>query len=775
MDESGGFALEPATVAVEKPASPSSSEEKKGNGGGGSWESVVNIEPVKEKKLLVDILKDLSLFCELSEEQALLIYKNLSKVSTGAGEVIYSKGDDANRIYIIYSGKFVARKDGGDAVELPKKYFGESALMFQGRRAETIVSTTEGMLWTIDRLTYQRQCVKGQQNAATKKDDFLSSVPVLAPLPHNTRVRIASALVRVVYSPGEFIIRQGEIGDAFYIIENGEVVVKEHAGRYRIGEMNDDAVEVVRRYTGDYFGEVALMKDEPRNADIIAVNEVTCLKLSREDFVELMTHPLNELLEYNNAHRVLRSMDLLKPLSDDKLTELAECLQEHIYHDGDHICRQGEPGRHFYIIKSGQVKCTRLEEGQAEEQEIGDLFAGDYFGEGALLTDNPRRANVIAVGDVKVLALGRDQFNAVLGSLRAVMDKTFSTREKAGQSKDVPFNELEKIRTIGSGSYGTVDLVRHSVTGATYALKRIRKALVVKANHQQFVQNEKDILRMCSHPFLVNLVCTYSDKTCVYMLTEVCLGGELYTLMKDTVESAPYDENAEVPGCFPMEVCQFYLANVVCALGYLHGLGICHRDVKPENLLIAGNGCLKLADFGFAKDLKGNRSYSLCGTPQYTAPEVYKRAGHGCAVDWWALGVLLYEMASGFSPFHVESENSWDCYLEISRYSKSYPNLQFPQIFPKDLCYLLVKLLHPNPFHRLGSGRNGLQEIKTHAFFDGLDWEALESMKIKAPYLPPITNIMDTSHFERYEFDPHGEDAALEVEDPTGGAWVEGF
>jgi serine/threonine protein kinase len=218
--------------------------------------------------------------------------------------------------------------------------------------------------------------------------------------------------------------------------------------------------------------------------------------------------------------------------------------------------------------------------------------------------------------------------------------------------------------------------VRHKITGATYALKKLRKAMVISANHQLFVKNEVAILKMGNHPFLVNLVGTHKDSTCVYMLMEVCLGGELYSLMKDTVDHLEVPSDAEVPGCFPQAQYTFYSAVITCALGYLHNLGVVHRDLKPENLLLSSNGYLKLADFGFAKDLKGKKAYSLCGTPEYTAPEVYKRAGHGCGADYWALGVLLYEMASGFSPFHVDSENSWDCYIEISRYSKAHPSIQ---------------------------------------------------------------------------------------------------
>ena len=536
---------------------------------------------------LKNTMSTVSVCADLNSEQLDLILGAFRKVRVASGESIYVTGDDASRFFIVDYGTFTKNGE-----PLKENYFGEAALIFSGKREETIVATSDGALWAIDRLTYQRNCVKGQINSSKKTDDILSNVPLLAPLPKSIHAKVASALVRVTYKDKQLIIKQGEIGDSFYIIEKGEVIVKEHPGRVGIGEISDDAVEVVRRRDGDYFGEVALMKDEPRNADIQANGVVVCLKLTRKDFLSLLAHPLSELLEHNNAQRVLRAIELLNPLSDEKIAELVDLLKSFKYKDGEYVVQQGKPGKNFYIIKTGQVRCTRKEDGATDVVEIGDLFPGDYFGEGALLTDKPRRANVIAVGEVECLVLDRDDFNDALGPLRKVLEKNLTTRTAGASETVVDFSHLQKIKTIGSGSYGTVDLVRHKITGATYALKRLRKNMVISANHQLFVKNERDILKVANHPFLVNLISTYKDKTCVYMLMEVCLGGELYTLMKETVDGLQVPSDAEVPGCFPESQYKFYAAIIVGAVGYLHNLGIVHRDLKPENLLLTSNGYL---------------------------------------------------------------------------------------------------------------------------------------------------------------------------------------
>jgi len=354
------------------------------------------------------------------------------------------------------------------------------------------------------------------------------------------------------------------------------------------------------------------------------------------------------------------------------------------------------------------------------------LIGGDYFGEGALLTNEPRRCNVVVSGTkkAKVWGLSRKNFEDFFsGEVKEKLGNTFKHRKSthAGAvDKELEWTDLQMIRTLGSGSYGTVNLVRNKVTGETLALKRIRKATVVAKKQQRFIKNERELLSKANSAFIVNLVRTFNNGDSVYMLTEVCLGGELYTLMKETVDQRPWPEDGDdsLCGCFEINTqTRFYTACIILAIEYIHSLGIIHRDIKPENLLLNDKGYLKLADFGFAKQVHDQRTYSLCGTPEYTAPEVYKRCGHSKGVDWWALGVILYEMASGFSPFHVMSQNSWDCYIEVSKYEKFYPNIQFPRNFDEDICNLLLRLMHPNPTKRYGTRKNNATQLKQHPFF----------------------------------------------------------
>ena len=193
--------------------------------------------------------------------------------------------------------------------------------------------------------------------------------------------------------------------------------------------------------------------------------------------------------------------------------------------------------------------------------------------------------------------------------------------------------------TLGMGRFGRVRLVQHNQTGKTYALKMMERQLVVEAGQEAHLRNEVTVMKRISHPFCTNIYATYVDSRYFYMLLEVTSGGELFRVL----ERAPGGRLTNAASCF-------YAANVVCAFEYLHKQKITYRDLKPENLLVDTHGYLKLVDFGFAKRVYG-RTYTLCGTVDYLAPEIVSHQGHGFEVDLWALGVLAYEMLVGFSPF----------------------------------------------------------------------------------------------------------------------------
>ena len=213
-------------------------------------------------------------------------------------------------------------------------------------------------------------------------------------------------------------------------------------------------------------------------------------------------------------------------------------------------------------------------------------------------------------------------------------------KEKSRKKKmRIKVKDYEKLKTVGLGSYGRVRLCKNKKTGNIFVMKILKKNDIIKQKQVDHVYSEFNILTMLKHPFIVQLFgYNFEDPKYIYFIMEYIQGGELFTLLR-------------TKGTFPVPQTKFYIAHIITIFEYLHSKNIVYRDLKPENILINKNGYLKLTDFGFAKQLENEKTYTLCGTPEYLAPEIILNKGHGKAVDWWTLGILLYEMLVGIDPF----------------------------------------------------------------------------------------------------------------------------
>ncbi|KAH7914676.1 cyclic AMP-dependent protein kinase catalytic subunit [Hygrophoropsis aurantiaca] len=299
--------------------------------------------------------------------------------------------------------------------------------------------------------------------------------------------------------------------------------------------------------------------------------------------------------------------------------------------------------------------------------------------------------------------------------------------ERSGMLK---LTDFEVRGALGTGTFGRVFLVRLKTatpgSQSIFAMKVLRKLDVVRLRQVEHVNAERYILSRVRHPFVVDLFATFQDSLNVYMLMSYIPGGELFTHLRRAQRFTP-------------DVTRFYLANIILALKYLHSFNIIYRDLKPENLLLDSRGYLRLTDFGFAK-IVDDRTWTLCGTPEYLAPEIIQSDGHGKAADWWACGILCFEMLVGYPPFF--DETAYGIYEKILR-----GNIMWPRTMDRHSKELIRAFLHPDRSKRLGNMIGGPQDVLDHPWFRGVDWEALERCEINAPIIPHTTSVDDSRHF----------------------------
>lgn len=275
--------------------------------------------------------------------------------------------------------------------------------------------------------------------------------------------------------------------------------------------------------------------------------------------------------------------------------------------------------------------------------------------------------------------------------------------------------KYELLDLIGEGAYGKVHLIREISTQDFYCVKTLDKNFLNENHEMESALTECRILKRISHPFLIHLKESIETEKSFHFLMEFANGGDLYLHLSKIKK-------------FPENTAKFYTAEIILAIGYLHSLNIIYRDLKLENLLLDVDGHIKIVDFGLS--LEGPiRSNRLCGTPEYLAPEVITHNEYTRAVDWWALGVILYEMLCGCCPFrHAAREN---LFIRIR-----FQNLIFPLCVSGNAEKLMKALMEKKPERRLGSDVMDAKSVMRHPFFEGLDFCDLLEKKIETPFKP---------------------------------------
>jgi len=728
----------------------------------------------------------------------------------GKGSNVITQGERGNEFFVIRSGEASVnvKDDSGESKKVATlktgDYFGENALLRDEERSATITAETQLSTFKITRDKFQelklhenlqfanrRAVGGGAQNASRAKPPSPKTPQevqlISQAIRNNENFRTittlddarVSSMVEVMWkeevAEGERIIEEGDLNaDFFYVVQDGcfEIFVSdENEGREAFGAYSESkAVSTVS--AGGSFGELALLYFVPRAATVKAKTKSTVWVIDRTNFKNiLMKVSDNKLRDYV---RYLDGVVILQSLLSEEKKQLAKALVEMHFQKDEAVIQQGEPGSTFYILYDGVVSIQK--DGTAITSLSASVARGtaQYFGEGALLDNETRGATVQVTSDTaKTLVLDRDSFNMLLGPLKDIIERNRQAgasrpsmvgKGEAGAGGIAPATtekprekilrrDLTRIGLLGCGGFGAVELHEHKISKETYAMKGLSKGYILKTGMQESVMNEKNILMMTNSDFVIKLFETYNGQQMLYFLLEPALGGELY---------ATYNRKGFHGS---VKHCMYYVAGTVFAFEHLHERRIIYRDLKPENLLLTEKGHIKLTDMGLAKFVIG-KTFTTCGTPDYFAPELIASTGHTNAVDWWTLGILTFELMSGHPPF--ESAYPMQIYAKVTRGISKVP---FPAKCQGQVGDLIKQLLRNEPSERLPMRAGGVQNLKSHKWFEGFNWEALKQLTLPVPYEPVVKSKKDLANFSARKEDMP---KMIDYHDP-GTGWDKNF
>jgi CRP-like cAMP-binding protein len=557
-------------------------------------------------------------------------------------------------------------------------------------------------------------------------DETLRSNFLFCHLSDGEKRLLYGQMERLEVAPGDAVITQGEQGDAFFVVERGEFdvyVSKGGAGA---------SPSLVHTYVSrpDHhptFGELALLYGKPRAATVRARTAGALWQLSRAAYKGVLRKKPPQ-----SVSRKLRKVEALAPLRMSQLQRLSAALSPRYFDDGAVIVRQGEAADVFFFITAGEAMCAVRKNAGDDAESAKDalcLSAGQWFGEKALAGPGATRAaTVTARGQVKLLSISRTTFEELFGPLAAITAAKRRWQESCAAQREAlrgilgaaaltppdSLSDLQPVATLFTSETTTVRLYEHKFVGCSFTVRLTSVAEATARGKQAAVLGARAISRSLAP-------CMYVPHVVAAFKTPNALSELLPSSPLCTLEHLVAGGGA---GCVEPEVARFLAAGLVSALDHLHFSGLIYRGLSAHTVLLTDGGVVQLVDMRFAKRSEG-KTFTMCGAREYLAPEMLDSAGHTEAVDWWALGALLFYMLTGRTPFAEPGGGGNELAL-FKRVLAPDAAPSFPPDFPPDARELVTALLTRDPARRLGNTAGGAAAIRGHAYFAGTDWDGLE-------------------------------------------------
>jgi len=575
----------------------------------------------------------LSLFSVASHDQKIKLANNIYRETHLENKTIFDKGNISNCIYILKDGNINLKKDGKVIKSLTKgEYFGTLEVISNSNRITEAVAKEKTHLLALP--VFYLKSLYGDNYRSVLALSLIKSA-----FSNNSNLKklnlkfldeIFNLIAFRYYEKETEIIKSGEPKNSLIVVPiEGELI--EVSTSKTICERNNVL-----------FGKEIYNEDATKTTSAIKCKSYSLLAILKcSDLKQHFKCSLKMLGEKSSFIEQLRKVNLFKNFTNAKLENLSKKIKVEKVPNGKNVITQGEEGTRFYIVKKGLVDIF------VKDKYIRTMNENEYLGERALFFKEPRSATAKAHGDVEVYYLEKDDFETVIESNL----KDYLKDRLYLQDNTVQLNDLVYYMKLGSGSYGNVSLVKSSKNKFFYAIKNISCKQILYGQLHANLELERSILVKIDHPFIVKLVKTMKDKNYVYFLMDYIKGKELFDVIRDI-------------GLLNKFQTQFYGASIMLAVQYLHERKFIYRDIKPENIMVLGNGFIKLIDFGTAKAIS-ERTKTIIGTPHYMAPEVILGEGYSFKVDFWSIAICMYEFMCGGVPFGENHEEAMDVYLSI--------------------------------------------------------------------------------------------------------------
>lgn len=656
----------------------------------------------------LNLLKSNALFSLLGNNKLKAISSIMINCIFKGGETILYKNDLGDSIYIIKSGEVQCLdKDEDNKFKKirhlkAKDYFGEGSVLFDMKRTLSIKVLEPGMeCYQISR--YNLEGILGHdfkqiiissicKNAFNKSKYMKHFVnPVYFK-------KIMENCITKDYEDNEVVISTESLTSKFYVLLMGNLI-----------EENTDLIVSTR---GQLYGDSLIKSGKLTPNNIVASFNLKVVEFDLNEIITNLGIKIQNKKSFQKIFKIfedvdnLRKISLFKETSSHKLVDIVMLMKVKNYKENEVIFKEGENGDKLYMLKTGRVKVY------SQNKYMREMGEGSVFGEVALLLDEPRTATVIAISDCKICYLTKDAFTTLVDEnmLNYLVDKIYLE-----EGYNISLNDLYFAKGLGHGKFGNVSLV-HNMKHF-FAIKAVsRKAAEKQKILIKYFIQERNILLTLDNPFIMKLLKTFKTENNIFFLLEYIKGRGMNKYLNSRSKIKLLNEKETL----------FYTANLLLALDYLNSRQVCHRDLKPDNIIIDEKGYLKVIDFGTSIIIDKDYTNTVTGTPHYMAPEILLGQGYGFSCDYWSLGIIAYETYYGIYPFGRNAKDPIDVYKEVIKKEVIYNG------GVNSIIQLIGGLLTKNETHRICS----LEKAKQYEAFKNFEWEDLKDFKIMPQYIP---------------------------------------